>query len=239
MKIFGAVSTAALSLALAAVPLIYAQDQKPDDTKPEARPEHQAKPMPPDKQDQSARPEHNEHPTQQMEKQQQQNEKQPKAAQDDRQKLDDQKRMQDEQKKAQENQEKQNKDAQKQQKEQEKNARQNRPNDNRPNDTKDNRPSDNRAQPAQTGNARGGGRIPDDKFRASFGREHHFHVSHPVVVSGGRPQFAYSGYNFVLVDVWPAEWSYDDDCYVDYVDGEYYLYDLRHPGVQIAIMVVM
>ena len=36
----------------------------------------------------------------------------------------------------------------------------------------------------------------------------------------------------------PAEWTYDDDCYVDYVDGEYFLFDLRHPGVRIALMVV-
>jgi hypothetical protein len=54
----------------------------------------------------------------------------------------------------------------------------------------------------------------------------------------GAPGFFYGGYSFVLVDAWPAEWAYDDDCYVDYVDGEYFLFDLRHPGVRIALMVV-
>jgi len=237
MRLLGTVGAAVLSLMLAAVPLAYSQDQKPpDETKPEAKPAHEARPIPPAKQGADQRPERNDRA--QDEKPQQQ-----KAAQDDRRQLDEQKRMQDEQKKAQENQsqqneEKQSKEAQKQQekqrKDQEKQARENRPNDDR-----DNRTGDHRAQPAQAGNARGGGHIPDDKFRASFGREHHFHVSHPTVVAGGRPQFVYSGYTFVLVDAWPAEWSYDDDCYVDYIDGEYYLYDLRHPGVQIAIMVVM
>jgi hypothetical protein len=81
-------------------------------------------------------------------------------------------------------------------------------------------------------------RIPDEKFKANFGREHHFRVSRPVVVEG-RPQFQYSGYSFELVDVWPAEWSYSDDCYIDYVDGEYFLFDLLHPGARVAVVVVM
>jgi hypothetical protein len=89
------------------------------------------------------------------------------------------------------------------------------------------------AQPAGKG-----GRIPDDKFRASFGRSHSFHPSRPTVVNG-RPTFAYGGYSFVLVDPWPAEWAYTDDCYIDYVDGEYFLFDLLHPGVRIALVVSM
>lgn len=83
-----------------------------------------------------------------------------------------------------------------------------------------------------------GGRIPDDRFRAQFGREHHFAMHRPEVVSG-RPQFQYGGYNFVLVDAWPPDWAYSDDCYIDYVDGEYFLFNLRHPGVRLALTVVM
>ena len=82
------------------------------------------------------------------------------------------------------------------------------------------------------------GRIPDDKFRASFGRGHHFTVQR-TTVSGGQSGFAYGGYSFVFVDPWPAGWAYSDDCYVDYIDGEYFLFDLLHPGVRIAIVVVM
>ena len=83
-----------------------------------------------------------------------------------------------------------------------------------------------------------GGHIPDDKFRSSFGRSHTFHPSRPTVM-GGRPTFFYGGYSFIMVDPWPAEWAYTDDCYIDYIDGEYFLVDLAHPGVRIALMVSM
>src|SRR5579871_6813227 len=75
---------------------------------------------------------------------------------------------------------------------------------------------------AQAGGSRGGGRIPDDKFRSSFGRQHTFVVSRPTVV-GGQPQFSYGGYTFNMIDAWPAGWSYSDQVYVDYVDGQYFL----------------
>lgn len=89
------------------------------------------------------------------------------------------------------------------------------------------------------GNAQGGhGRIPDDKFRASFGHDHKFKVQRPTTV-GGRPQFQYGGYTFFIEDAWPAGWAYTDDCYIDYIDGEYFLFDLAHPGVRIALEVVM
>jgi len=80
--------------------------------------------------------------------------------------------------------------------------------------------------------------IPDDRFRAQFGRSHKFVAQRPVVV-GGQSQFVYGGYTFVLVDAWPPDWAYTDDCYIDYTDGDYYLYDLNHPGFRIALFVVM
>jgi hypothetical protein len=80
-------------------------------------------------------------------------------------------------------------------------------------------------------------RIPDDKFRSHFGRDHHF--SARTVIVSGRPQFQYGGYNFQIVDAWPGDWAYTDDCYIDYIDGEYFLFDLLHPGVRIAVFVVM
>lgn len=89
------------------------------------------------------------------------------------------------------------------------------------------------SQPANM--AQRGNRIPDDKFRANFGRQHTF-VIHTTVV-GGRPQFQYGGYSFILVDPWPMGWAYTDQCYIDYIDGQYFLFDLLHPGVRIAIMV--
>jgi hypothetical protein len=83
-----------------------------------------------------------------------------------------------------------------------------------------------------------GGRIPDDKFRAQFGREHRFRMSRPTVVEG-QPRFQYGGYWFVMVDPWPAGWLYTDECYIDYVDDQYYLFDVLHPGVSIVLTVVM
>jgi len=82
-----------------------------------------------------------------------------------------------------------------------------------------------------------GQKIPDDKFRSNFGRQHTFRVQKPVVVEG-QPRFQYGGYWFVMVDAWPAGWDYSDEVYVDYIDGEYVLIDLLHPGVQIAVFVV-
>jgi hypothetical protein len=81
-------------------------------------------------------------------------------------------------------------------------------------------------------------RIPDDKFHSHFGRTHTFHPPHPQVVNG-QTQFVYGGYSFVMVDVWPVGWAYSDDCYIDYVDGEYFLFDLLHPGVRISLTVVL
>ncbi len=90
----------------------------------------------------------------------------------------------------------------------------------------------------QRAGGHGGGRIPDDKFRAHFGRQHTFAIHQPRMV-GGQPQFQYGGYSFTIVDAWPAGWAYTDDCYIDEIDGEYFLFDLLHPGVRIALVVVL
>jgi hypothetical protein len=86
-------------------------------------------------------------------------------------------------------------------------------------------------------NGRKGGHIPDDRFRAQFGREHRFNARSVIV--RGRPQFQYGGYNFEYVDAWPSDWSDSDDYYIDYIDGDYYLIDLVHPGIRLALFVVM
>jgi hypothetical protein len=96
---------------------------------------------------------------------------------------------------------------------------------------------DEQSQQAQHSPAGKSGRIPDDKFRANFGRQHTFKIGHPQNV-GGRPRFQYGGYSFIIADPWPVGWAYTDDCYVDYIDGEYFIFDVLHPGVQIAITVV-
>lgn len=80
-------------------------------------------------------------------------------------------------------------------------------------------------------------RIDDAHFRAHFGHDHHFAIRHVTIV-GGRPHFAYGGYNFEIVDAWPHGWAYTDNCYIDFVDGGYFLFDLAHPGVRISITVL-
>lgn len=87
-----------------------------------------------------------------------------------------------------------------------------------------------------------GYRIPDDRFRGHFGRDHGFRVySLPVMVVGGYPRFQYGGFWFSLVDPWPEYWSdnwyENDDVYVDYSDDGYYMYNRRYPSDRIAINV--
>jgi hypothetical protein len=84
--------------------------------------------------------------------------------------------------------------------------------------------------------------IPEDRFRAHFGRGHWFRVhSVPIIVVDGYPRFQYGGFWFSMVDPWPEYWArtwYEtDDVYVDYVNDGYYLYNRRHPGVAIAVNV--
>ena len=75
-------------------------------------------------------------------------------------------------------------------------------------------------------------RIPEPEFRERFGREHAFRVSRR-----DDRRFNYGGYWFVYNDAWPAEWSYDDDFYVDDIDGDYYLIDREHPGIRLYVVV--
>lgn len=87
-----------------------------------------------------------------------------------------------------------------------------------------------------------GYRIPDDHFRAHFGRGHWFRVYRgPIIVVDGYPRFQYGGFWFSLVDPWPEYWSrtwYEtDDVYVDYVNDGYYMYNRRHPGIGVAVNV--
>jgi hypothetical protein len=82
------------------------------------------------------------------------------------------------------------------------------------------------------------GRIPDAQFHAHFGHEHTFHVGHPVIV-GGQPRFQFGGYWFGYSEAWPVGWGYSDDVYVDFIDGQYYLIDPVHPGLRLALIVVV
>lgn len=95
-----------------------------------------------------------------------------------------------------------------------------------------------RAVPALRLSVRGSARIPDDRFRANFGREHVFVISQPEMV-GGYSRFQYGGFWFGFVQPWPLGWYYTDDVYVDYIDGGYYLYNPYYPDARVAISVVL
>jgi cytoskeletal protein RodZ len=95
-----------------------------------------------------------------------------------------------------------------------------------------------RAVPALRLSVRGSARIPDDRFRANFGREHVFVISQPEMV-GGYSRFQYGGFWFGFVQPWPVGWYYTDDVYVDYIDGGYYLYNPYYPDARVSISVVL
>jgi len=99
-------------------------------------------------------------------------------------------------------------------------------------------------QSAQKGQAKvsgKGGHIPDAKFKADFGRQHTFAMNRVITTTRIVPQqtqFVYSGFSFVFLDPWPTYWAFTDDCYIEYVDDQYFLFDELHPGIQVALLVV-
>lgn len=106
------------------------------------------------------------------------------------------------------------------------------------------RPQDQSSGQMERGHAQGqvkaqrGKRIPDAKFRASFGRQHTFHVQRAQIVNSPQPTIVYGGYSFLFVDPWPTVWAFDDVVYVDFVDDEYFLFDPLYPGIRVALVVV-
>jgi hypothetical protein len=87
-----------------------------------------------------------------------------------------------------------------------------------------------------------GYRVPDERFRNYFGRDHFFRIARlPMVFVGGYPRFQYDGYWVTFIDPWPETWPptwYEtDDVYLDYTDDGYYLYDRTYPGIGIAVTI--
>jgi hypothetical protein len=219
MRTLGALCTLALSLLLIVATPAYSQDR--DDNKPQAQ--EQPKPQ------ENGRAKNNDKARQDQGMRQDEKARQDQARQDQKNQAREQK-----------DQEKNNRKAQQ---EQERNAREQdrnqHPADNRPayNRQPENRP-DMRSNNQQHRAAERGRHIPDDQFHSHFGREHRFHVQRERIVNVSQPVVVYGGYSFQLADPWPADWSYDDDCYIDYIDDQYYLFDVMHPGIRVAVFVV-
>jgi hypothetical protein len=83
----------------------------------------------------------------------------------------------------------------------------------------------------------GVGRIPDDRFRANFGRDHRFRVSEADYRRDRR--FQYGGYWFGFVQPWPSNWLYTQDVYVVEIEGVYYLCNANYPGVNLTLSFTM
>ena len=97
------------------------------------------------------------------------------------------------------------------------------------------------AQQQQTRPTGKSAHIPDPKFKANFGKQHTFTVKRVITTTTVVPnqtRFIYSGYTFIFLDPWPGDWLFTDECYVDYVEDEYFLFDVLHPGVRVALFVV-
>ncbi len=255
MKRLAIVCTLTLLLLAGGSFTLYAQDHPQDHPDEKPQPEQNAKPPKPKAdhpdhakpvQAQDNRPEDrrmsanedrpNMKPQQDENRRAQEQNQQEQKAQEKQQK-DQMKHQQDQAKHQQQEQEKQNRDnakraqeqAQHNQKEQQNQARE---------DAKRDQHQDHDARGAHPANANfRGRRIPDDRFRQHFGREHHFRVQRVTIVEN-HPRFYYSDYWFQLAEPWPMGWSYDDDDYIDYVDDGYYLFDPIHPGIRIAVFVV-
>jgi hypothetical protein len=97
------------------------------------------------------------------------------------------------------------------------------------------KPSEKNVQ-AQHASGNGGGRIPDDRYKANFGQQHTFRVSQGDY---NNHRFQYGGYSFGFVGAWPSNWLYTQNVYVIDIDGVYYLCNPMYPGVNIALNIVL
>ncbi|MGP0096984.1 MAG: hypothetical protein ACLPHI_08100 [Terriglobales bacterium] len=75
-------------------------------------------------------------------------------------------------------------------------------------------------------------RIPADRYKASFGRQHTFHVSQSEY---SNHRFQYGGYWFGFGQPWPSNWLYTQDVYVIEINGMYYLCNPMYPGVNLTL----
>ena len=92
------------------------------------------------------------------------------------------------------------------------------------------------ARPEKQEQRAGNGRIPDDRHRANFGRDHSFRVSEGDYRNH---RFQYGGYWFGFAGVWPSNWLYTQNVYVVDIDGVYYLCNPMYPGVNVELSVTL
>ena len=104
------------------------------------------------------------------------------------------------------------------------------------NNARQEQPRTQEARPEKQEQHASGGRIPDDRYKANFGREHSFRVSEGDYRNH---RFQYGGYWFGVSDPWPSNWLYTQNVYVVEIDGVYYLCNPMYPGVNIVLSVTL
>ncbi len=247
MKSIGIINTAALFLILGIATPAYAWQEKPEKQEEKAQPakqQQEARPAKPQqeakapKQQQAARPERQQQAEAPKQEQQAKPEKQQQVARAPKQQQE--ARPEKQQQQAQDRQTEQNNAARQQQqaRTQQQQPRQQQVRSSQPPQRTQQAVDRQRAQPEIRLSGRTSGRIPDDRFRSNFGRDHHFRIGTPVLV-GGYSRFQYSGFWFGFVQPWPTGWYYTDDVYIDYVDGGYYMYNPYYPGARFSVSVVI
>ena len=82
----------------------------------------------------------------------------------------------------------------------------------------------------------GHGRIPADRYKANFGRDHRFRVTE---ANYRDRRFQYGGYWFGFESAWPSNWLYTQDVYVVEIDGVYYLCNASYPGVNLTLSLTL
>jgi hemolysin activation/secretion protein len=99
-----------------------------------------------------------------------------------------------------------------------------------------NAPEHAQAKPANQNEHATAGRIPADRYKANFGREHTFRVSQGDYQNH---RFQYGGYWFGFGSPWPSNWLYTQDVYVVEIGGMYYLCNPAYPGVNVTLNVTL
>jgi hypothetical protein len=208
MKLVGIISTAVVSLALGASVPMYAQQEQHDQQE-----EDKAKPAQDEKKAQPEKPAKQEEKSAQQEnKNNQQEEK--KAEQPN-------KNSQQEEKNA----------SQQENTKQQENAKQN-----EKNVTQQEHSQQAKTEQHEQNASNGGGRIPEDRYKANFGSGHRFRVTQSDY---SNRRFQYGGYWFGFQGAWPSNWLYTQDVFVVEIDGVYYLCNANYPGVNIVLSVTL
>lgn len=92
------------------------------------------------------------------------------------------------------------------------------------------------AQPAKNVGGSAVGRIPADRYKANFGREHTFRVTQGDY---NNHRFQYGGYWFGFAAPWPGNWLYTQEVFVVDIGGVYYLCNPTYPGVNVELNITL